>query len=162
MDYDSGSFRIAVNGEQANFWSTPGKDLADVRIEVDEGKLGGPDENRVGLICRSSGSAFYFFVVTHDGFYGIGLFSGDGTTNGKMELIGEAEMQFSPLINRGTNVNHLRADCSGETLSLYVNGEQLAQVQDARLTHGDVGLIAGSFDQPGVDIIFDNFVAIQP
>jgi hypothetical protein len=76
MDYDSGGFRIAVNGEQANFWSTPGKDLADVRIEVDEGKLGGPDENRVGLICRSSGSAFYFFVVTHDGFYGIGLFSG--------------------------------------------------------------------------------------
>jgi hypothetical protein len=47
-------------------------------------------------------------------------------------------------------------------VSLYVNGEQLAQVQDARLTHGDVGLLAGSFDDPGVDVIFDNFVAIQP
>lgn len=162
MDYDSSGYRILVNGEQANFWATPGKDFADVRIEADEGKLGGPDENRAGLICRDTGTQFYFFIISHDGFYGIGIFSADGTASGRMELIGQNEMQFSPLINRGLNVNHLRADCSGDTLSLYVNGEQLAQVQDARLTHGDIGLLAGTFSQPGADLIFDNFVAIQP
>lgn len=162
MDYDSGGFRMLVNSSQANFWSTPHKDVADVRVEVDEGKLGGPDENRVGLICRYSGSSFYFFMITHDGYYGIGLFSGDQASGGQMELIGQEEMQASPVINRGTNVNHLRADCIGDTLSLYVNGEQVAQVQDARLSHGDVGLLAGTFSQPGADIIFDNFVLIQP
>ena len=71
-------------------------------------------------------------------------------------------MQASPVINRGTNVNHLRADCVGDRLTLYVNGEKLAEATDATLTHGDVGLLAGAFSQPGVDIIFDNFVAIQP
>ena len=162
MDYDSGGYRILVSAEQANFWSTPRKDLADVRLEVDEGKLGGPDENRVGLICRYSGNNFYFFIITHDGYYGIGMFSGDQETGGRMDLIGQTEMIASPQINTGTNVNHLRADCSGSTLTLYVNGEQVAQVQDTRLTHGDIGLLAGSFSEPGVDIIFDNFVALQP
>lgn len=162
MDYDAGGFRIMVKEAQVNFWSTPQKDLSDVRLEVDEGKLGGPDENRVGLICRFSGDNFYFFLITHDGYYGIGMFSGDPASGGRMDLIGQTEMQASPLINRGTNVNHLRADCSGSTLTLYVNGEQVAQVQDARLTHGDVGVLAGAFAEPGVDVIFDNFVALHP
>jgi hypothetical protein len=162
MDYDAGGYRILVNSTQANFWSTPNKDLADVRVEVDEGKLGGPDENRVGLICRYTGNSYYFFMITHDGFYGIGIFSGDQAGGGQMTLIGQAEMQSSQYINRGTNVNHLRADCVGDTLALYVNGEQLARVQDSRLTHGDVGLLVGTFAQPGADVIFDNFVAIQP
>ena len=162
MDYDAGGYRMLVNGQQMNIWSTPRRDLADVRLEVDEGKLGGPDENRVGLICRYSGDSFYFFVISHDGFYGMGLFSGNGDGAGQMDLIGQSEMQYSDMINRGTNVNHLRADCAGSTLTLYVNGEQVAQAQDARLTHGDVGLLAGTFTQPGVDVIFDNFVAMQP
>jgi hypothetical protein len=162
MDYDAGGYRMVVNAAQSNFWSTPHKDLADVRIEVDEGKLGGPDENRVGLICRYSGSNFYFFIVTHDGFYGVGYFSGDQATGGQMELIGQSEMQFSPAINRGTNINHLRADCAGDALTLFVNGEQVTQVHDPRLARGDIGLLAGSFSQPGVDVIFDNFVVVQP
>ena len=36
------------------------------------------------------------------------------------------------------------------------------KVQDSTLRAGDVGLIAGTFAQPGVDIIFDNFVVLQP
>ena len=55
MDYDGGGYRILVNTLQANFWSTPHKDFSDVRMEVDAGKLGGPDENRIGLLCRSDG-----------------------------------------------------------------------------------------------------------
>jgi len=162
MDYDAGGYRMAVNEPQSNFWSTAQKDLADVRIEVDEGKLGGPDENRVGVICRSTGSRFYFFIITHDGYYGIGIFNGDQAEGGSMELIGQTGMLASPRINRGTNVNHLRADCSGSTLTLYVNGEKLAEAQDTRLTHGDIGLLAGTFAEPDVDVIFDNFVVLQP
>jgi hypothetical protein len=162
MEYDGGGLRMVINGLQTNFWSAVNKDLADVRIEVDEGKLGGPDENRVGLICRYTENRFYFFLITHDGFYGVGMFSGDQPPMGTMELIGQRELQTHAAINRGTNVNHLRADCKGTTLTLYVNGEKVVEVEDSRLTHGDVGLLAGTFDQPGVDVIFDNFVAIQP
>jgi hypothetical protein len=43
-----------------------------------------------------------------------------------------------------------------------VNGFQLISVQDARLKSGDIGLLAGTFAQPSVDVIFDNFVALKP
>jgi hypothetical protein len=157
MDYDGGGYRILVNALQVSFWSTPHKNLSDVRMEVDMGKLAGPDENRIGLICRYTGSDYYFFMITSDGYYAIGKFIG-----GQMTQLGQSEMQYSENIRKGVTVNHLRGDCVGNTLTLYVNGFQIAQAQDSTLTAGDVGLMAGTFAQPGVDIIFDNFVVLQP
>ncbi len=157
MDYDGGGYRILVNALQANFWSTPHKDFKDARIEVDAGKLAGPDENRIGLICRSDGKSYYFFIISSDGYYGLGIY-----TNGKATLLGQSEMQSSSKIMTGAAVNHLRADCKGDDLALYVNGFQLAEAHDSTLTHGDVGLLAGTFDQPGADIVFDNFVVMAP
>ena len=157
MDYDAGGYRILVNALQANFWSTPHKDFSDVRIEVDAGKLAGPDENRIGLICRSDGKSYYFFLISSDGYYGLGLFQ-----NGKADLLGQSEMSSNGNIHTGAAVNHLRADCKGNDLSFYVNGSQLADARDSTLTHGDVGLLAGTFGHPGADIVFDNFVVMKP
>lgn len=157
MDYDGGGYRILVNALQTNFWSTPNKNFTDVRLEVDTGKLAGPDENRIGLLCRFNGKDYYFFIITSDGFYGIGLFK-----DGQAVLLGQSEMLSSANINKGLAINHLRADCIGQTLTFYVNGFQIAQAQDATLTSGDIGMLAGTFAAPGVDIIFDNFVALQP
>ncbi len=157
MDYDGGGYRILVNTLQANFWSTPHKDFADVRLEVDAGKLAGPDRNRIGLICRSDGSSYYFFIIGSDGYYGLGLYKDKQAT-----LLGQAAMQPSTEIKTGAAVNHLRLDCTGNSLSAYVNGVGLSQVQDTTLRHGDVGLLAGTFDQPGVDVVFDNFAVLQP
>lgn len=157
MDYDGGAYRILVNARQTDFWSTPRKDFGNVRMEVDAGKLAGPDENRIGLICRSDGKSYYFFLISSDGYYGIGIF-----TKGQTVLLGQSQMQYSDKIKTGTNVNHLRADCNGDALTFYANGFQLAQVHDPNLTHGDVGLLAGTFDNPGVDIVFDNFVVVKP
>jgi hypothetical protein len=157
MDYDGGGYRILVNSLQMNFWSTPQKDFADVRIEVDTGKLAGPDENRIGLICRFNGSDYYFFIISSDGFYGVGIFF-----DGQALLLGQSEMQSSENINKGLAVNHLRADCVDDTLTFYVNGFQVAQAQDSTLASGDVGMLAGTFATPGVDVIFDNFVVLQP
>lgn len=157
MDYDAGGYRILVNALQTNFWTTPRQDFTNVRIEVDTGKLAGPDENRIGLVCRFNGTDYYFFILSSDGFYGLGLFS-----EGKAALLGQAEMQSSENINKGLAVNHLRADCNGDTLTFFINGFQVAQVQDATLNSGDVGILAGTFGVPGVDIVFDNFVVLQP
>src|SRR5271157_3721491 len=157
MDYDGGAYRILVNALQVNFWSTPHKDFSDARIEVDAGKIAGPDENRIGLVCRYTGNQYYFFVISSDGYYGIGIFN-----NGQSALLGQTEMQSSDKIKTGTVVNHLRADCNGDTLTLYANGFQLTQAHDLSLKHGDVGLLAGTFTHPGVDVIFDNFVVMKP
>lgn len=157
MDYDSGGYRILVNALQTNFWSTPSKNFTDVRLEVDTGKLAGPDENRIGLLCRFNGADYYFFIITSDGFYGIGLFK-----DGQATLLGQGEMLSSSNINQGLAINHLRGDCVENTFTFYVNGFEVAQTQDSTLTSGDVGIIAGTFSTAGVDIIFDNFVVLQP
>lgn len=157
MDYDSGGYRILVNALETNFWATPRKNFTDVRVEVDTGKLAGPDENRIGLICRYSNANYYFFIITSDGFYALGLFK-----DGVATLLGQSEMLSSSNINKGLAVNHLRADCIGDTLTFYVNGFQVAQTQDSSLVSGDVGMLAGTFNTTGVDVIFDNFVTLQP
>ena len=157
MDYDAGGYRILVNSLETNFWSTPHKDFSDVRIEVDSGKIGGPDENRIGVVCRFTGSDYYFFLISSDGFYAIGVYRA-----GQAVLLGQNEMRADSNIKTGLAVNHLRADCMGNTLTFYVNGFQLAQVQDSTLASGDIGLLAGTFAQPGVDVVFDNFVVLQP
>jgi hypothetical protein len=157
MDYDASGYRMLVNALDTNFWSTPHKSFSDVRMEVDAGKLGGPEENRAGLICRYTGADYYFFMITHDGFYGVGVFK-----DGQAILLGQSEMLSSSAIHTGVNINHLRADCVGNTLTFYVNGQQVASTQDDSLAQGDVVLMAGTFGQPGVDMIFDNFVVIQP
>jgi hypothetical protein len=35
-------------------------------------------------------------------------------------------------------------------------------VKDTALKTGDIGLLAGTFAQSGVDVIFDNFVVLKP
>jgi len=157
MDYDGSGYRFLVNALQANFWSTPGKSFGDVRMEVDVAKLNGPDENRIGLLCRFTEGNYYFFMVSSDGYYTIGKYIG-----GSAIQLGQSEMQYNEAVHTGLAVNHLRADCIGDTFTLYVNGNPVAQAQDADLAEGDVGLLAGTFTQPGVDVIFDNFVVLQP
>ena len=71
-------------------------------------------------------------------------------------------MQPSEAIRPGTALNQLRADCVGESLTLYVNGQLVAQVQDGAFPSGNVGLIAGTYDTLGVDIFFDNLVVREP
>lgn len=158
MDYYRSAFRVWVNLSDYDFWSTTGLNFSDVRLEVDAGRLSGPDENRYGLICRyQDAQNFYFFIVSSDGYYAVGK-----VHQGTRFLLGQEMMAYSPHINLGMSPNHLRADCIDDTLAFYVNQQPVALVYDADFISGDVGLLAGSFDQPGVDIIFDNFKVIKP
>ena len=160
VDYDGGVYRFLVSAPHFNYWSTPGKQYTDARIEVDVAKLSGPDSNRAGIICRFQNRDgmpnFYFFVISSDGYYAV------GRTNGlESVLLGQDQMAMSTNIKTGVAVNHLRADCAGNTLSFYVNGFPVSQVSDSTLVSGEVGLLAGTFEESGVDIIFDQFIVIQ-
>ena len=156
MDYDSGGYRMLIRQPSFNFWSTPEKEFGDVRVEVDVTRLNGPAENRAGMMCRYQNGDYYFFVISNDGYYAIGKF-----INGQSILLGKNTMQASPDVQPGA-VNHLRADCIGDSLTFYINFNLIAGAQDADLADGDVGLIAGSFTEPGVDVLFDHFVVMQP
>jgi hypothetical protein len=156
MDYDGGGYRILVRQPKFNLWSIPEQNFGDVRVEVDVIKLNGPEENRMGLMCRYQGGNYYFFAISNDGYYAIGKFIGGMTL-----LLGQNEMQASEMVQPGT-LNHLRADCIGNTLTFYINYTEVASATDTDLPSGDVGVLAGAFSEPGVDVLFDHFMVFQP
>jgi len=165
-DYDAGAYRIRVDtigsgGQGMDMWSHPGQDLrGDVRVEVDATKIGGPDNNDMGVLCRYTKTDgafnFYYFMITSDGYIGIAKMK-----NSNSELISAKEMTESSAIKK-TSTNHIRADCIGNKLTLYVNDEQVASATDSDFTGGDIGVIAGTFDTPGTDIHFTHFIVTKP
>lgn len=156
--YQNNGLRILVNDQQFDYWSRTGKRFMDTRIEVDAIKLAGPNDNDFGLICRyQDRNNFYAFLISSDGYAGI-----IKVEDGKYNVLNGKEMAYSQSIRQGEALNHLQADCFGQTLALAVNGELVVQSQDSSYAAGEVGVIAGTNAKPGVDIFFDNFVVSKP
>jgi hypothetical protein len=82
--------------------------------------------------------------------------------NSKYAVISGKSLQYSDTIQKGQASNHLRAECIGQTLTLTVNGKKLAEAQDTDFSAGEIGLTAGAYNTPGVDVSFDNFVVYKP
>ena len=158
LNYDNGTYQMMVSSPNYDLWSVSGQAFRDVRVEVDATRLAGPDGNRFGLICRyRRPQDFYFFIVSSDGYYAVGKVS-----SGVQTLLGQDMMTYSGAIVTGNGPNHLRFDCAGQTLSGYANGQAVVTATDADFPNGDAGLITGTFDQPGVEVAFDNFVVYKP
>lgn len=157
-DYYNGAYRIQVNTTDTDVWANPGLSFTDVRVEVDATKIGGPDDNDFGVICRyKDENNFYFGIISSDGYYGIVKVK-DGSQN----LLGMSELPYSDAIKQGATTNRIRLDCVGSTLTLYANGTLLTSQSDSEFTSGDVGLLAGTYSTPGTDITFDNFQVLKP
>lgn len=156
--YADGVYRLAVDQANSDAWVTPGLSLNDTHAEVDALRIGGDRNNRFGLLCRVNWPAgFYLFLISSDGYYGIGKFSG-----GQYRLLGSESMLPSDKIPRGTEYLRIRADCVQDRLTLYVNGEKIAEARDSEFQSGDLGLIAGAYDPSGANILFDNFSVMKP
>jgi len=156
--YQDGGYHLTVNADYQSLWANPGCDFTDVSVEVDAHKIGGVDDNEFGVICRYQDiENFYAASISSDGFYGL-----IRIVNNEFGYLGMDAMQGSDVINLGSASNHIRLDCVGNTLTLYVNGEMVATATDSSYAHGDVGLYAGTFATPGIDILFDNFKVSKP
>lgn len=157
--FDFQGLVIKVNLPKYMYWTVNGGKYSDTRIDVDAVLLDGPPNDNFGVICRfEDNENFYGFLISHDGYYGIFKMV-DGTM--VMSSV-EGDMAYSDSIRQGGVVNHIEALCEGNTLSLTVNEVLLAQIQDDSFTSGQIGLIAGAYDTPGVKILFDNIVVSQP
>ncbi len=157
-DTVDGAYRILVTNTRYQLWAVSGQAFGDVQVEVDIFRLAGPQENFSGLICRyQDENNFYFFIISSDGYYTLGK-----VQDGQFSLIGQEMMAFTSFIQQGEVINHLRFDCIGSTLTGFINDQMVAITEDANFQEGDTGLTAGSFDQGGVEIRFDDFVVIKP
>lgn len=150
-DYADGQYRIFVAIPNQEVWANPGKwfpDGSKIDVDVKYGK--GPVHSDYGIICGYVDENNYFaLTVGPDGW--IEIFK---------RLNGERSTLYSESDNPHVKEkgNHLTAICGAQTLTLFVNDEQVAQASDPYLPGGDVGLIAGSFDEAKVEFYFDNLV----
>jgi len=157
-DYYDDGYRILVYETDYDMWATPSQDFDDVIVEVNTTKIGGPDDNNFGIICKYVDvDHFYLLMISSDGYYAIQKNTIDG-----YELLSGEFYEESSAINLGNSKNTLKAECVGGKLALYVNGTLVDEVYDYDYTSGDVGLLAGSFSEANVEILFDDFVVSKP
>jgi len=159
FEYREGEYAMLVLAPQTSSWSTPGLSVGEVRLEVDARQTGGSTDNLYGVICRYQDDGnFVFLIASSDGFAGIGEYR-----DGRRDLLSGEAMLPADSIAPGGLSNHLTAECLNNTLRLFVNGTLVAEAESAsRVPEGDIGLIVGSYGEPGIELAFDNFSARVP
>lgn len=156
-DYSNGAYLIGVYTDTYFYWANPYQTFGDVVVKVDTEKVLGEDDMQYGIICRH---------LDVDNFYAL-IISGDGYAAIRKRYQGSdlnyiAEWVEVPAINTGNAANSLQAECVGNRLSLFVNGELAVEVYDSDIFSGDTGLMAGTFDQAETEVYFDNFTVQAP
>jgi len=152
--YRDGEYRLAIDQEEYVTWANPDlpAPLSDVEAEVEVRQVAGPLDDNFGLLVRyqDDDENFYWFQISGDGYYSVDrMQAGEWLT-----LVPWAE---SEAINQGLGaVNHLTVVCHGDQFAFYVNDAYLTTVTDDTFPAGSIGLAAGTFDEPGVDVRFDN------
>ncbi len=158
VEISEGKLSLEVEKPYLDQWTVAGKSYKDVIILVVGQKELGPDDNQYGILCRyQDDSHFYAFTIGSDGYGGIWK----KTQNG-VEVVGGEVLEFILEAQQGDLPNTIRVDCVGDQLSLWVNGKLIRQVTDDTYISGDVGLLAGTFADGDVKILFDHFIVIQP
>ncbi len=160
-DYANGVYEILVKAPKYDIWANPQLYFTDVRVEVDFTKVEGPEENDIGLICRyeqtEEAYSFYYGVVGSDGYAGIYK-----VVDGEPAVLKEKEPGSVQAVKAGSAPNHIRLDCIGNRITLFVNGAKVMAAADYDLSAGDVGLIAGVYDVAGLRVQFDDFKVYTP
>ena len=157
-DYKDKTYQIVVNEPNTDLFANPNKLYKDVIIEVTATRIGGPDNNNFGVICRFLDEKnFYAAQIGSDGYAGIFQMK-----DGVYKLLGQEKMIPVPAILGGSVANTIHFECIGNSLALAVNGVPVDAREDKSFENGDVGLIAGTFEEAGVVIAFDDFRVTQP
>jgi hypothetical protein len=158
--YQDGRYFIRVDKPKYQLWSSPGRSFeGDVVVEVSANLASGPEENEMGAICRYQDKKnFIYGSVGTDGYYAIAEIKNDETTI----LTGGGKFQQSTAIPVGSETYVIRLACEGDRYTLSVNGSEIDSVNSSAFSGGDVGLLAGAFDQGGVEVLFDDFTVSAP
>jgi len=159
-DYANGGYRMWLTTAQYDIWANPNNETfpGPVAVEVDATLMAGPENNDFGIQCDYQDvDNFYFGLVSSDGYAVIGK-----VQDGESTYLSSEQMQSVSGINAGNSTNNLRFVCNNGDLTLYANGSQVAYVYDTTFSSGKVGLQVGTFDEGGVDMLFDNFIVTTP
>jgi hypothetical protein len=155
MGFSDGGYQISVNGAASPIWSVPLADYKDSRIESDAVQQSGPVDGYYGLVCRYTDVNNYYMLVVSVG----GKFDIAKVKNNQVNFLNSTDKENNRIHLTG---NRLRADCVGSKLVLYVDGVKVLEAADDEFASGKAGLVVGDRSTSGTNVLFDNFVVIQP
>lgn len=159
VEYANGGLRMQVYTANYFVWSTPDdKDYENVHIEVTVINNGTDSTTAFGILCHQQTitDSFYYFAVTPGGEYAIAEAALAATD---VFLTNNDEWAFSEVITQNAASYRIGADCGNGTLTLYVDGQQIASVADDSYVNGGVGVLAWSGEEvTSADVTFDDFV----
>ena len=154
--YGALKYHIEVRKPNLFAWGLANRDITDFVLEVTTQQWEGPNNNSYGVIFRlQDKDNFYRFDITGDGFFLLSKF-----VNARWLTL--VDWTLSPAINTGQAENALRVSALGPKISVYANGQLLAEVEDDSFRHGDIGFFAGTFNEPGSHISFDDLRVWAP
>jgi S1-C subfamily serine protease len=153
--YDESRYYIQV--KSANYFQPiySGEQLSDVILRINAQVEQTSETGDFGVICRyDNNDSLYIFEITQDGYYGIFKM-----INGEWYPL--IDYIYSDMMVNLKNASFYAA-CIGNTLTFAVNGKLLGEVTDESLQDGDYGFFAGTFDNGGNTVSFDNIVVTRP
>ena len=129
-------------------------DLSDVVVQMEVYRVGDVIENDMGLVCR---------YQVQDNYYSMSFGNDDYVTIYKT-VAGTWTALFNEFVDTDLSGDYhqMTISCIGTELSLFIDGNLMAKVNDSELSTGDVGLISGTYDSVPVVLEFDNFVVYTP
>lgn len=160
VEYANGMLNFVVHKDLYFVWSTPnGEDYENIHIEVTANNNSTDPAGAFGIICNLAiTNTSYYFAITGAGEYAIGRY----TLTGDTLLTNDGQWGTSNVIAADAPSYRIGADCGNNTLTLYVDGQQVDSVSDSTYTTGNVGMFAWSGEEPnGTNVSFDDFVVTK-
>jgi len=160
VEYANEALQMIVYTKNYFVWSTPNdQDYQNVHMEVTVINNGTDSTTAFGLMCNQQAgvdNSFYYFAVTAAGQYAIA--KAEEGADADIFLTNNDEWANSDLIAKDASSYRVGADCGNGTLTLYVEGQQIASVSDSSYTNGGVAVFTWSGEEATTtDVSFDDF-----
>lgn len=155
VGYENGEYGIQIDWEGYYFWGNPGENFSDIILTVDSRIVTPVEGGDFGVICRANDQGdFYAMTITGDGWFSI-------WKSEEYELVWLWEWDYTREIPKNGPYS-ISVACISSELTMSINDVVVAQVTDYSFTEGDIGLIAGTYDEAGFSVAFDNLVVMSP
>ena len=144
VEYANNALQMIVYTKSYFVWSTPdAENYQNIHVEVTAINNDTDPSTYFGIIChmQESSNNFYYFAITPAGQYAISK-AADGQDD--VFLTNNDEWAASDLIATDAASYRVGADCGNGTLTLYVDGQQIASVSDASYINGGIALFTSS------------------
>jgi hypothetical protein len=162
IEYSDGGLRMQIFTNLYFIWSTPSADrYEDIHVEVTVKNNNTHPTTAFGILCNQQPvtDLFYYVAITPAGEYAIAETS---LTQPDVFLTNDDQWAQSDLIAVNAPSYRLGADCRNGTVTMYVDGQQVASVNDDSFTAGTVGLLTMSGEEVSTgDVTFDDFVVTK-